>query len=327
MIKVSTIIPVYNSEKYLRKCIDSVLNQTLREIEIILINDGSTDTSEQIIDQYVEKYPDKIYKISKENEGQGVARNIGLKYAKGEFINFLDSDDYIEKEMLEDLYNVAKERNSDIVICDYYEIINGKNVSKKQVRFSHIDISKAYILSVAGPCNKIIKTSLLKENDIKFPTNCIYEDFAVMPALPIYTNRIEYVEKPYYYYLIRENSSMRQSKKNSEKVKSIFYVLEYLENIFKSNNKFNEYKAEIEYLYIEHLLFSGCGRFINYNNYKENINSAIEVMREKYPNWRNNEYYKSKNRIYKITCNIFYSRNFILIKLYNTIRKLIKQTI
>ena len=117
MYKVSVIVPVYNTEKYLKKCLDSLVHQTLKEIEIILINDGSTDNSQKIIDEYVLKYP-KLFKVfSQKNSGQAVARNLGIKNSKGEFIAFADSDDYLEIDAYEKAYNYAVKNN--FLFCSY----------------------------------------------------------------------------------------------------------------------------------------------------------------------------------------------------------------
>ena len=117
MYKISVIIPVFNSSLYLDHCLSTVVNQTLKDIEIILIDDGSTDDSLNVIKNYAKKYNNIKY-TSKENEGQAIARNIGIQMSSGEFITFIDSDDYIELNMLEKLYNIAKPDNSDIVLCD-----------------------------------------------------------------------------------------------------------------------------------------------------------------------------------------------------------------
>ena len=118
MIKVSVIVPVYNVEKYIDKCLNSLVKQTLKDIEIIVVNDGSPDNSQKIIDKYVDKYPDKIKSYIKENGGQGSARNLGLEYASGEYISFIDSDDWLDLDALEEMYLLAKKEKSDVVICD-----------------------------------------------------------------------------------------------------------------------------------------------------------------------------------------------------------------
>lgn len=321
MVKISVIIPVYNSEKYLKKCIDSILNQTMKDIEIILINDGSTDRSEEIIDNYIKEDRGNIIKYNQENAGQAVARNKGIELAKGEFISFIDSDDYIDKCMLEDLYNEAKTKQLDIVICDYFEDIKGNLIYKKQILREHTELIKDYILFVAGPCNKIIKTEILKKNNIKFPENIFYEDIAIMPALVIYSKKIGYLKKAYYYYVIRENSTMRQIKYNKN-LDSIFFALNYLENIFITENQYEKYKSEIEYVFIEHLLFGATGRFLEFKECEKQRQQVVDMMKTKFPNWKKNNYLKEKNIIYKLTCLIFYSQNKILINFYKKIKKL-----
>ena len=125
-IKVSVIVPIYNTEKFLRKCIESIVNQTLQEIEIILINDGSTDNSHNICLEYTEKYPEKIRYINNKNIGCSATRNLGIELANGEYIAFVDSDDYIEKEMYEEMYTKTLKEKSDIVICGFNYIFSDK---------------------------------------------------------------------------------------------------------------------------------------------------------------------------------------------------------
>lgn len=231
MYKVSVIIPVFNSEDYLGKCLDSILNQTLIDIEIILIDDGSTDASLQIIKQYAKKYNNVKY-ISKANEGQAIARNIGIEMSTGDFICFVDSDDYIESTMLQKLYENAIKNNSDIVICDYIEEYPKKQIEKKSLFINAENIQKSYILSVAGPCSKIIKTDIFKQNNLKFLEKNIYEDLAIIPTLALYTQKISYCEEILYHYIIRTNSTMQQTKYN-KKLESIFNVMDFLYQQFK----------------------------------------------------------------------------------------------
>ena len=119
MPKVSVIVPFYNVEGYIEKCLETLVNQTLKEIEIILVNDGSTDRSIEIVKKFIKEYPEKIVYLEKENGGLSDARNFGLKHAKGEYIAFVDSDDYIEIDMYENMYNLAEKENSDMVECNF----------------------------------------------------------------------------------------------------------------------------------------------------------------------------------------------------------------
>lgn len=316
MYKVSVIVPVYNSENCLEKCLDSILNQTLTEIEVILINDGSTDYSLEIIKQYSKKYNNIKYK-TKENEGQAVARNIGIDMATGEFISFVDSDDYIENTMMQRLYEKAIKTDSDIVICDYTEKLKNTQISRKSLYVNSDTLQKRYILSVAGPCSKIIKTEILKQNNIRFLENNIYEDLAIIPTLALYTNKISYCEESLYYYVVRQNSTMQQTKYNP-KLESIFNVMEYVSNQFDGKG----YDEEIEFIYINHLLYAGCGRFLRYPHTQNMILKIINIINDKYPNWGKNKYFKNQSFGYRLICNIFTRNKPLEILLYKLFRKI-----
>lgn len=321
-MKISVIVPVYNAELYLSKCIESIMNQSFKDkYELILVNDGSVDHSEDIIDKKIQKYGnDKIVKINQSNGGQGKARNSGLKAAKGEFVIFIDSDDYIDENMLKELYEEVLANGSDLVICDYIEEVGDTKIYKKSLYKEMDDIKKEYVVTVAGPCSKLIKKSLMVENGLYFPENMIYEDLAVMPVLGVIADKISYVKKAYYYYFIRDNSSMRQMQ-YSPKLKCIFKALEILESNLKKYDFKDQYKDELEYLYIEHLLYAGIGRFINFNEGKDDIKKIHDIMKLKFPNWKKNKYYKKCSKIYKFTCNMFWNNNKFLIKIYKKIRK------
>ena len=315
MYKVSVIVPVYNSEKYIKKCLDSLINQSLKDIEIILIDDGSTDNSLEIIKKYSNKYPNIKYK-TKENEGQAVARNVGIDMATGEFISFVDSDDYIDTSMLENLYLNSLKNNSDIVICNYFEEYENKKIPRDSLYINADTIQKRYILCVAGPCSKIIKTKLFKEKNIRFLENNIYEDLAIIPTLALYTNKISYYNEPLYHYVIRENSTMQQIKYN-KKLESIFTVMEYLSSQFEGYG----FDQEIEFIYINHLLYAGCGRFLRYPHTEKMISRIIYTISNKYPNWKQNKYFKSQTMPYKLICKIFMRNNQFELLLYKIFRK------
>ena len=310
MSKVSIIVPVYNVEQYLSESINSLLNQTLKETEIILINDGSTDKSYEICQKYAKEYPDKIVLISKENEGQGVARNIAIDKAKGEYLMFVDSDDYIDKQMVEKLYNKAIKDNADIVWCLMTCIIDGKKELQKVSIDSEDEFIK-YILNNAGPCNKIVKKEIITKNKLYFPKIRAYEDVAVAPAWGLYAKKISYIDEGLYYYLIRSGSTMKQVKYN-KKMEDIFYSLD---NLYKEFNKQNKYSEELEWLFIEHMLHAASLRFFNFDNYKDNISRVTSTMKKYFPNWNRNKYYQSQSFKYKLICKLFYNENYWLLKL------------
>ncbi|MDU1910875.1 glycosyltransferase family 2 protein [Fusobacterium sp.] len=152
-IKISVIIPVYNTEKYLEKCLNSVLKQTLKEIEIIIINDGSQDQSEKILERY--NVDQRIIVINKSNEGVSKARNIGLKMSKGKYIYYLDSDDYIEENMLLEMYNKTEKENLDIVVCDYWkenffqkEYVKNLDIKENEIILGKLMQNMYYIVKI-----------------------------------------------------------------------------------------------------------------------------------------------------------------------------------
>lgn len=230
-MKVSVILPVYNVEKYLATCLYSLVKQTLEDIEIICINDGSTDNSLNILKDWAQR-DSRIKIIDKENEGQGVARNIGIEIAKGEYIGFVDPDDFVRRDMFEKMYLQAKNLNSDIVICDierFYEETQKYTPSKffenyqspfraKKVDFpagQNIDKEEIYKTLLISPCyswNKIYKREFIINNNIKFAPRKCYEDCIFIMQSHILANNISYIAESFYVYLIRKSSTLRSQK-------------------------------------------------------------------------------------------------------------------
>lgn len=324
MTKVTVIIPVFNGEKYIKTCLDSVLKQTLQEIEIIVINDGSTDKTQEILESYQNQYKDKIKIIKKENEGQGKARNVGIDLSNGEFLTFVDADDEIAPNMLQNMYESLKKEDADVAICDYYEIYEKNKVLKKAIPQRQNDIKRDYIVSVAGPCNKLIRTEILTKNQLYFMKTGAYEDISIIPLLGLYANKIVYVEEPLYNYYIRQGSTMRQNEFNN-KLLSIYEVLEHLTAEFRKTGLLEDYKEELEFIYIKHLLYAGSGRFLEYKEGKYQIKKIVEIMRNKYPKWRENQYYKKQSKMFKLNCEIFYSNKLWLILLFQKMKNIVKK--
>lgn len=203
--KVSIIVPVYNVEKYLEKCLDSLVKQSLDSYEIIVVNDGSPDGSQAIIDRYAAAYPQIISAYQKENGGLGDARNYGIERAKGEYVGFVDSDDWVDAKMFESMYNFAKKENHDVVICDFVEINDGWEKGHVSAGYRgdmmHWPIEKYMFLmnsiNPATACNKIYRRSLFSVQ--MFPVQW-YEDIATTPVLLSYANQIGYLPIAFYYY-------------------------------------------------------------------------------------------------------------------------------
>lgn len=206
--EISIIVPVYNMELYLAECLDSLVNQTFRDLEIIVVNDGSTDHSLEIMNDYIYRYPDKIRGFTIENSGLGEARNYGIKRACGRFLGFVDSDDAVRLDMFEILYRSAVQNSADCILCDYiatWESGKSEYVTSVPVeqadRFDIIRYSAKY--GVVNACTKLIDKKLF--DHILFPKG-FYEDLATVPIILSYANKISYVREGLYYYRQRMGS-------------------------------------------------------------------------------------------------------------------------
>ena len=222
MIKVSIIIPVYNAEAYLERCLESVVNQTLKEIEIIIVNDGSTDNSLSICKRFA-KEDSRIRILNQKNCGNGNARNQGIKTAQGEYIGFIDSDDWIDLNFYEKLYNTTQKYNSDIAFADF--IRKGKNKHKIRINLKEekcytslrdkIDACKSLTLGCVW--NKIYRKELILNNKIEFPEGKFYEDGIFAMQAIYYANSIISTPNTYYYYFVNPNSIVK-SKLTQQKI-------------------------------------------------------------------------------------------------------------
>ena len=312
--KVSIIVPVYNVEKYLSKCLDSLVNQSFKNIEILIINDGSTDSSQSIINDYHKRYPHLIKFYLKDNGGLSSARNYGIEHALGEYLLFVDSDDYLHLDAVKKLYNKAYISNSDIICFNYIEDREG--VLKKVITFDNRiqNMYSKYLLSKPSACIKFCKKKLFLELSICFLEDVYYEDLATMPLLIMGKPKITFINEDLYFYYVREGSILNEKNFNP-KFYDIFKVLEYLEKVFKQHKLSVKYLDEIEYLYIEHLLRATGIRFLRYPDKKTNISKIVETMKEKFPNWKNNKYFKRENIKKKIMCKLIFCKQFFLIRI------------
>lgn len=239
MKKVSILVPIYNVEKYLPECLDSLINQTLKEIEIICINDGSTDSSPQIIKRYAKRDP-RIVVLNKKNSGYGDSMNQGLAKAKGEYIAIVESDDYID----EDLYKLAKKHDTDIVRANYYHHTDANDEihhSIKGQRLNHpmnIDEDPSILYEAPAIWSAIYRRDFLKKNHIEFlPTpGASYQDTGFNMKALCSAKRIVYTDKAYLHYRTNNsNSSVKSRAKMDYVLKEYAEIEKYLEKIGASD--------------------------------------------------------------------------------------------
>ena len=244
---ITVIVPVYNVEKYLEKCVNSILHQTYKNLEIILVDDGSTDNSGKICDEFKEK-DKRIKVIHKLNEGQSVARNIGIDLAKGKYIGFVDSDDFIQEDMYEVLYNLCKKYDSEISIVTHYEMYNNKILFTRDTGelcvLNKFDAMKELLMDKKIQnyvWNKLFKIELF--DNLRFVENRYYEDSVIMPVLFERSNKVVLLEKPKYYYVRSDNSTIANinSKLYGDYLKSISDRYTYLEGKYDKLDLYNSY--------------------------------------------------------------------------------------
>jgi len=253
MKKVSIIVPVYNVEKYIDKCLDSLVNQTLEDIEIIVVNDGTKDKSQVIIDDYARKYPGKVYSYIKKNGGLSSARNYGLQKATGEYVGFVDSDDYVEYDMYEKMYDRAVTTKSDIVCCQMTYKYNTYAEKKKFIHPEYFGKSikeepRILVEAKSYAVNKIYKKKLW--NNFEFP-NQHYEDSAIIYNVMYGANKVEYVDIPLYNYIKERPEAITSDV--SSKIFDIFKSCNSILSFYKKQKSYDEIKNVIEELCIRHL--------------------------------------------------------------------------
>ena len=243
---ISVIIPVYKVEKYVEKCIQSVINQTYENLQIILVDDGSPDNCWKICDEYAKK-DHRIEVIHKSNGGLSDARNKGLEIAKGEYIGFVDSDDYIEADMYEVLYNLLKQYNADVSICNFYTVSQGKisikNAENGIKEYNRIEILKEILLDKniqSYAWNKLYKKELFDE--IKYPIGKKYEDIGTTFFLLEKCNKVVVTGKSEYYYINRQDSIVNNVTESTitDYIELIIQRYDYIEENIKELSSYNK---------------------------------------------------------------------------------------
>ncbi|MFJ8352992.1 glycosyltransferase family 2 protein [Bacillus paramycoides] len=236
--KISIIVPVYKVERYIHKCIDSILMQTFEDFELILVDDGSPDTCGEICDRYADK-DIRIKVIHKENGGLSSARNAGLENAKGDYIGFVDSDDWIEPDMYELLYGMCVEQGCDIAICSSQIHYSNKIVTSSNHPFIIHDRNTAMKTMLEGKLyDEVVWTKLFKRNlleDIKFPVGMSYEDTAFTYKVIHKCKKVCFIGEPKYHYIKRDNSMMDRAVKEVKIDSVLIYdeMCKFMERYYK----------------------------------------------------------------------------------------------
>lgn len=318
-IEISVIVPIYNVEKYLHKCVESILNQTFKNFEIILVNDGATDNCPKIADEFAEKYPDIITTVHKKNGGLGDARNYGINYTKGKYLLFIDSDDYIAEDMLEMLYNNVKKYGSDIVISGFQSVSESGNIisvikeNLSEDEVMNLKDNKNLMMINPAAWNKLYNRELfIQHPDIRYPSRDWYEDIRTTLKLFNVAENITYVNKPLYNYLWREGSIT--NNKSCERNIEIIYALEDILDYFKKNNMYDTYKEELEFLTILHVYLTASVRVLTIDDKNPLLNKFDSFLKVNFPNWKENKYINDLDKNKKLILKLLDKKQYFIIK-------------
>lgn len=287
---ISIIVPIYNAEKYLNKCIDSLVNQTKKELEILLINDGSTDRSEEIINSYQDS---RIKYYKNKNQGIGKTRNFGIEKSTGKYIMFIDSDDYLDDKACEILYNKAENDKLDIVLCDFYKLYDsGKLEEVKQPSFKNSSLkdNPKILNENLSPWAKIYKRELIIKNDIKFIENLKYEDAPFVSIALDKARKIGKVDQCLNYYLVHENS---ETTIRDEKVFDILEIVNIIRKYFKNKNYIKETLDKLTVRIITNYTIQQRMQKDKKIGMKF-IDEAFIYLKKEIPDYKNNKYYQDR---------------------------------
>lgn len=303
-IKLSIVVAVYNLEKYLPRCLDSLVKQTLQEIEILCVDDGSTDSAPQIIEDYANKYSDKVKAFHKQNGGEFTTRNYGLERAKGEYVTFVDTDDYVEPNWAEKLYNAAKQNNADMAVCGFerIDLKTNKVIATNMTNFGNtvkkIDPNDDFVLFInPAPWNKVYKREKIK--DLRFLPFRGFNDTMFLASCYTKMSKIAFVPDVLYHYYLRYDSQIHTvNAKDVENLKK--YLLE-VKQLYINSNKYEEMKYILDTFAFLHLATSVMYR-VSYDktvNIKIMLKDTIKYLNDNFSNWRKSPFLTLKYSVKK----------------------------
>lgn len=331
MPKISVIVPIYNVESYLDACMQSLVDQTYDDYEIVAVDDGSTDSSRSIAEKYAQKYP-FVRVIPQENKGLGGARNTGLLNSNGEYVCFIDSDDYLEKDTLAVLADNVEKNNADIVMFDF-EFVDTEGHSLSVQKMFNDPIEGVFSLSsrkdllLASPsaCNKLFRKSLFTDNEIFFPDRVWYEDVRTILKLYLYADNLCYVQRPFYKYVQRPGSIMNNAKleRNIEIIDAMDDVFTY----YKEKNAYETYRNELDFLVILNVFVLASFRVLKYDSKHRLLSDFYDYLNKNVPNYGQNPYLQThlgkKNYvIYTMLCKKQYKLLQNMTKVQTWLRKM-----
>lgn len=321
---VSVVVPVYNVQDYLGKCVESIRTQTYRDLEIILVDDGSTDKCGSMCDEFAQ-IDSRIKVIHKKNGGLSDARNAGIEIAKGKYVFFLDSDDYINQHLVEKAVAVAEEFQCDIVYYDYKRLEPsgaveecGCNLPEK----TPISLKERpdLLLQTISACMKFFLREFYLKTGVTFPVGYRYEDLGTVPLFLYYAESVVYLKEPLYYYLIREGSITTGTdceRNYKHRKKMVDRVLAF----YKENGAFQQYRKELEYLAFYNMYFLPVKEMLYSAGKTPYIKKCKDYIRTTFPEYKKNVYIKQMSRKERLQFGIIDKEQFWMMNVLSWARK------
>lgn len=314
MEKISVIVPIYNAQKYLEKCLKSLEIQTFRDYEVVLVNDGSKDESEKIIQKFLKNK--KFIYFKKENGGVSSARNFGIEHATGDYITFVDADDTVTNDYLELLYNTCKEKKVDISIGAF------ERNYKEKTTFNPVYQENVEMFCFSAPWGKLYKKSVIEEYQLEFPKKLWYEDlYFTTCALLVGTYAV--INKNIYHYYQNETSLVHTY---DDRIFDIYEIVKRIEEFAKDQQIYEMKKQAIEFINIYHILIGTVYRASFHKDFSRSLIKEIYCkVKEKYPKWYNNSNIKKLPLFYRVylfflKCHFFVSLYLLLKVLHNKVK-------
>lgn len=313
-MKVSVIVPVYNTEKYLKNCIDSLLKQNFEDYEIIVINDLSPGNAEEIIKSYNDKKI--VYIKNKTNKGIGYNRNLGIKKAKGEYVCFIDSDDYVKEDFISKMYNYSKENNLDLCVCDYVNVDEDGNKLKEfnlsDFCITNYEENNKILCEInLAPWNKLYKKDMLVKNKIEFSETLKYEDLSFVALSIKNSKKIGKINEQLNYYTIHNNS---ETTTRDKRVFDIFKQLDIVRNEYKSGKYLDELTVSVLLNYTIQQRYQ-----IDKDTQSKFIDDAFKYLNDNNIDYKHSEYIKNRSFLKRLI-----EKNKFITKIYCKIYSMLK---
>lgn len=324
MPKASVIVPVYNVKEYLKKCVDSILAQTERDLEVLLIDDGSTDGSGELCEALA-KEDSRVRVIHQENKGLGGARNTGIQAAKGEWLLLVDSDDWIEPETLEKCLEAGERENADMVMFAMRSVDENGNTLRTVTETVPKDRGlllkdhKDLLLTAPSAANKLYRRELFSRTGAEYPPRVWYEDIRTTPKLMACSGPMVFLDYMGYNYFQRTGSIMQSA--NIDRNAEILDAFDDLLAWFREKGLYEEYRDELCYLALFHIYLTASVRVIRLDRKHPLLKKFVRYMDENFPDYRQNKYRDHLTRNQKIVFSLLEKKLYFLVELIFKIKK------